>query len=148
MAAPLALGLALLAGCGQDTGGTLAGPQDETIQAPSNPEGAAPAAFTESEADTRAAYTLRDYRFEGPATVKGPKVFFTAENEGSEPHELEILDASGEAVGEIEAFAPGASAAPLALVLQPGTYTLQCILETSGGQVHKELGMQARLTVE
>jgi plastocyanin len=104
-------------------------------------------AFQESEADTRADYNLVDYKFEGPASVKGPRVWFTARNTGTQNHELEILDASGEALGEIEEFAPNANADPLAVELQPGTYTLQCILENQAGEVHKDLGMELKLTV-
>ncbi|MGQ0743947.1 MAG: hypothetical protein ACT4OS_06355 [Acidimicrobiales bacterium] len=106
------------------------------------------AAFTQDQADTVAAYTLVEYAFEGPTTVKGPNVFFTAENTGEEDHELEVLDASGEALGEVAAFAPGAKAAPFAAVMEPGTYTLQCILESADGQQHKDKGMVATLTVE
>ena len=36
----------------------------------------------------------------------------------------------------------------LAAGLEPGTYTLQCILETEDGKFHKDLGMVATLTVE
>lgn len=107
------------------------------------------AAFSSaSEADTKASYVLTDFKFDGPLTVTGPNVFFTAENTGTQEHELEVLDSTGEAVGEVEAFAPGAEAKPLAAVLAPGTYTLQCILETPEGEVHKDLGMVAELTVE
>jgi len=113
----------------------------------SSSEAAATPAFTEAEATARLDYTLVDYKFEGPAEAKGPKVLFTAVNNGKENHELEILDASGEALGEIEEFAPNADADPLAVELQPGTYTLQCILETTEGKVHKDLGMVSTLTV-
>lgn len=107
------------------------------------------AAFSSaSEADTEANYILTDFKFEGPLTVTGPNVFFTAENKGAQDHELEILDSTGEAVGEVEAFAPGAEAKPVAAVLAPGTYTIQCILETPEGKVHKDLGMVAELKVE
>lgn len=105
-------------------------------------------AFDPSDADTVADYTLVDFEIQGPTTVKGPNVLFDAENKGTQDHELEILDESGEAVGEVEAFSPGADAEPLAAVLEPGTYTMQCILETEDGKVHKDLGMVATLTVE
>lgn len=88
-----------------------------------------------------------DYAFEGPDTVQGPNVWFTARNTGTENHELEILDPSGEALGEIAEFAPNVDAEPLAVVLEPGSYTLQCILETADGRVHKDLGMVKTLTV-
>lgn len=92
-------------------------------------------------------FRLVDYAFEGPREAKGPKVFFEAENAGSEDHELEVLDPDGEAVGEIEAFPPGGESEPLAVELEPGTYTLQGILETKEGKRHRDLGMVAELTV-
>ena len=104
--------------------------------------------FDADDADTVADYVLVDYEFRGPTTVKGPNVLFNAVNEGTQDHELEVLDEAGEAVGEVEAFSPGAEAEPLAAVLEPGTYTIQCILETEDGKVHKDLGMVATLTVE
>lgn len=104
--------------------------------------------FPESEADTVLEYKLVDYAFEGPSTAKGPKVYFEAENEGTQEHELEVLDPDGEPVGEIEAFPPGGTSEPLAVELEPGTYTLQCLVETPEGKVHKDLGMVADLTVE
>ena len=93
-------------------------------------------------------YNLVDYEFQGPTTVKPGKILFKAANLGSEHHELEVLDKDGEALGEIEAFDPKATAAPLALELDKGTYTLQCILETKDGKTHKSLGMVQTLTVE
>lgn len=113
----------------------------------SSSEAAETPAFTETEANTKLDYNLVDYKFEGPAEAKGPNVFFTAKNTGKEKHELEVLDPSGEALGEIAEFAPNASADPIALELAPGTYTLQCILETADGKVHKDLGMELKLTV-
>jgi hypothetical protein len=113
----------------------------------SSSEAAETPAFTETEADTKLDYNLVDYKFEGPAEAKGPKVFFTARNTGKENHELEVLDPAGEALGEIAEFAPNAGADPIALELAPGTYTLQCILETADGKVHKDLGMELKLTV-
>ena len=105
------------------------------------------AAFDQSEADSLLDYRLVDYAFDGPNTAQGPKVYFTAHNEGSENHELEVLDSSGKALGEIAEFAPGVEPEALALHLEPGEYTLQCILETEDGRIHKDLGMALRLTV-
>ena len=104
-------------------------------------------AFEEADADTVVHVTLKDFEFEGlPASVKGPKVFFEAKNEGEHPHELEILDSSGDAVDEIEAFGPDHEAA-LAVELEPGTYTIQCLVEEDG-KTHADLGMKSTLTVE
>jgi hypothetical protein len=109
--------------------------------------GAQAPAFEEADADAVLDYRLVDYRFEGPAEVEGHKVFFKAANHGTEDHELEVLDPNGDPVGEVEAMPPGEEGSA-ALELEPGTYTLQCILETADGKVHKDLGMQMELEVE
>jgi uncharacterized cupredoxin-like copper-binding protein len=108
--------------------------------------GPAPA-FEEADADAVLDYALLDYRFEGPKTAEGHKIFFKAVNDGTEDHELEVLDPKGEPVGEVEAMPPGEEGSA-ALELEPGTYTLQCILETADGRVHRDLGMVAELEVK
>lgn len=115
----------------------------QTDQAAQNEAGFSSA----SEADTAASYALVDFGFQGPTTVKGPNVYITAQNKGSQTHELVVQDASGKVAGEIEDIAPGAEGKPLPLVLAPGSYTLLCELKTPEGKVHKDLGMQATLTV-
>lgn len=103
-------------------------------------------AFEEADADTEVHVTLQDYVFTDlPATVKGPKVFFEAEVEGSNCHELEVLDSSGKALGEIPAFASGETKR-LALELPAGTYTVQCLVE-EGEKTHADLGMKTQLVV-
>lgn len=108
--------------------------------------GEAPA-FEEADADAVLEYSLLDYRFEGPEKVTGHKIFFKAANDGTEDHELEVLDANDEPLGEVEAMPPGEEGSA-ALELEAGTYTLQCILETADGKVHRDLGMVAELVVE
>ena len=161
------LGLGVLGACGDDSGtvrstgegsatgsatGSPSAPGTGSPSAPAHGAGSAsaPAApgFDRSQATTVAEYTLIDYSFQGPMTVKGPKVYVTARNEGSVDHELEVLNREGEPVGEIPAFAPRAGAEPLAVELQPGQYTLQCLVENADGKIHKDLGMVATLTVE
>jgi hypothetical protein len=106
-----------------------------------------PPAFPESEADTRVAVALQDFAFVGvPATVKGPKLLFSAENKGPSPHELEVVDAGGKAVGEIHEFPKGATKT-LAVRLEPGSYSLQCLV-MEGDRTHADLGMKTALTVE
>lgn len=109
--------------------------------------GSAAPAFEEADADAVLDYELKDYRFEGPETVKGHKIYFKAVNDGTEDHELEVLDANGEPLGEVEAMPPDAEGSA-ALELEPGTYELQCILETADGKVHRDLGMVMELVVE
>ena len=102
---------------------------------------AAGPAFSEAQADSVVDVSLQDFSFVGiPATVKGPKVFFKATNEGSADHELEILDASGKPVGEVAAM-PSGKSGTLAVELKPGTYTAQCLVETNG-KPHTESGMK------
>ncbi len=104
-------------------------------------------AFEEADADAVLSYELVDYRFNGPKTVEGHKIFFKAVNHGTEDHELEVLDPSGQPVGEVEAMPPDAEGSA-ALELEPGTYELQCILETADGKVHRDLGMHMDLEVK
>jgi hypothetical protein len=108
--------------------------------------GQAPA-FEEADADAVLEYELVDYRFEGPEDVEGHKIFFKAVNHGTEDHELEVLDPNGEPVGEVEAMPPDAEGSA-ALELEAGTYTIQCILETADGKVHRDLGMHMELEVK
>lgn len=140
-----ALALVLLAGACASADGEASQPVGTTT---STTAGEEPPGFSESEADTVLEYTLVDYAFEGPSTAQGPKVYFEAANEGTQEHELEVLDPDGEPMGEIEAFPPGATGHPLAVELEPGSYTLQCLVETPEGKAHKDLGMVAELTVE
>lgn len=155
LAAAAALGI--LGACGDDTGtvtstgtgtGTATGSASGPAHAPGSASAPATTAFDQSQATTAAEYTLVDYSFQGPLAVKGPRVYMTAKNEGSQDHELEVLNRERQPVGEIPAFAPNATSQPLAVELQPGQYTLQCLVETPDGRVHKDLGMVATLTVE
>jgi hypothetical protein len=114
-----------------------------------SPEGEEePLAFEESEADTVLTYSLVDYKFEG-AGFEAPagKVFFKATNNGTEEHELEVLDSTGEAVGEIVAMPPGEDG-EFAAELAAGNYKFQCILENAEGKPHTELGMVADFVVK
>ena len=109
--------------------------------------GESDSSFSRADADTVVEVTLRDFVFEGlPAEIKGGKVFFATTNTGPDDHELEILKPDGEALGEIPLHGSG-QARTLAVRLDPGTYTVQCILKTAKGQVHADLGMTAPLVV-
>jgi len=104
------------------------------------------AAFASGEETTAVDVKLQDFSFVGvPATVQGPNVLFKASVEGGGAHELEVVDESGEAVGEIHSFKSGTTK-ELAVILKPGTYTLQCLVE-EGAKTHAELGMKQTLTV-
>jgi iron uptake system EfeUOB component EfeO/EfeM len=138
-----------VAGCGDSTtgSGSASGSASGSgsASAPAEGDTSAPA-FAESEADTVVHVDAVDYRFElDRPDADGSKVFFEVTNKGEHDHEFEILDAGGKAVDEIEAFAPKVERT-LAVELQPGTYTLQCILETNGTS-HADLGMTTEFRV-
>jgi hypothetical protein len=147
-----------LAGCGdgEDRPGTVTpegsgsgtgtGSASGTHTGSASGTGPAAPAFGEAQADSVVDVALEDFTFVGiPATVKGPKVFFKATNKGPADHELEIIDASGKAVGEVAAMA-SAKSGTLAVELKPGTYTAQCLVETDG-KTHVELGMKTSFQV-
>jgi hypothetical protein len=141
----LAGALALVA-CGDKDELTQRGTSTDQQVTTSTVGGQAPA-FEEEDADAVLDYELVDYHFEGPDEIEGHKIFFKAVNNGTEDHELEVLDLNGEPVGEVEAMPPGEEGSA-ALELEAGTYTLQCILETADGKVHRDLGMHMELEVE
>lgn len=112
----------------------------------SHAHGEAEHEFEDGEEHSTVALTMKDFAFEGvPAETKGENVLFEARVTAGE-HELEVLDAGGKALGEIEPFKTGDGTKELALKLEPGTYTLQCLVD-EGARTHKELGMVATLTV-
>ncbi len=109
---------------------------------------AAEANFSREEANGRVQAKLRDYQFENiPATVKGPKVFFEATNDGPAEHELVVVDEHGKELGEIEAFKKGDGVKTLALELAPGRYKARCLVKLGEG-THVDQGMEAGFTVE
>lgn len=103
-------------------------------------------AFKAADATATVDINAHEYMFDGfPATaIVGPRVLFKVQNTGKEDHELEVVGADGEPVGEVH-IDKGTSAA-LALKLHPGTYTAQCLLKT-GNKTHASLGMKTTFTV-
>ncbi len=147
--------LAVLAACGNgedrpSTGGSASGSGTGASGSASHTgdHGGKGAGFPESEANSVVRATLRDFAFESvPRTVKGPKVYFEATNQGPTEHELVVMDEAGKELGEIEAFAKGKDSKPLSLELQPGRYKLACLVKL-GDKTHADLGMEASFTVE
>jgi len=104
-----------------------------------------------------------DYGYE-PESVEAPAgiVTFALDNQGGENHELAFLPGGGEVpftdgapdeaaledagAFELEAFSSGQTC-NATYDLEPGEYTLFCIIETAEGETHYELGMQGTLTV-
>lgn len=116
------------------------------------------------EADETVTVTAVDYAFE-PADLEvgAGTVTFEVSNEGGEPHELAFLPGGDEVpltddgapdeealadagAFELEAFGPGQTCAAT-WELEPGDYTMFCIVETPDGVTHYEEGMAGTLTV-
>lgn len=124
---------------------------------PVNPE-------LEQQADETVAITALDYGF-APSNVEvsAGVVTFEVINEGNEKHELAFLPGGGEvpfvdgapdeealaAAGafELEAFGPDQTC-NATYKLEPGIYTVFCIVETANGATHYELGMHGTVVVE
>lgn len=104
-------------------------------------------AFAANAATTALSITMKDYVFDGLASrVKGPNVQFETKVAGSNCHELEVIDSAGKAIGAIGAYR-GGDVKTLAVALQPGTYTVQCLVK-EGSRTHADLGMKVSLAVE
>ncbi|MDQ1439568.1 MAG: hypothetical protein QOK43_3197 [Acidimicrobiaceae bacterium] len=130
-----------LSGCGH--GEDRPGTTDSASASTTRP----PPAFSPQAANASVDAKAVDYAYEGlPTSVKGPNVFFTVANAGHTEHEFEVVGADGEPVGEIAAFGVGETKT-LAVVLVPGSYTIQCLIK-EGSKTHAELGMKSTLTVE
>ena len=118
----------------------------------------------EAKATRTVAVGLEDFAF-SPAEVEvaAGVVTFEASNTGSENHELAFLPGGGEvpineqgepdedALGEagafeLEAFGTGKTC-KATYELEPGTYTLFCIVTGADGKTHYDKGMRARLVV-
>lgn len=103
-------------------------------------------AFPRSQASERVEIELVDFSFVGmPATVTGPKAFFSGVNKGPSDHEMEIIDQDGRSVGAVKPY-PKGQTRELAVELQPGTYTIQCLVK-QGDQTHAQLGMKNTFAV-
>lgn len=118
----------------------------------------------EGDATESVEIALDEYGF-GPAAidVDAGTVTFATSNEGEELHELAFLPGGGEVpftddgapdedaladadAFELEAYSPGQDC-NATYALDPGTYTLFCIVEAPDGVTHYEKGMVGTLTV-
>ena len=95
--------------------------------------------------DREIAFDAVDFTYENldlSDVVSGETIRFEMANEGAQPHEFEVLDPDGEAVGEVAATAAGSSGGATISFDGSGTYTYQCILvDPDSGKEHTELGM-------
>ncbi len=72
----------------------------------------------------------------------GETIRFEMLNSGGQPHEFEVLDPGGEALGEVAAIEAGETGGATISFAAPGEYTYQCILiDPATGKDHTELGM-------
>ena len=119
----------------------------------------------EADADTTVDLALGDYSFDPDTiTVDAGVVTFATTNDGGEAHELAFLPGGGEVpftedglpdeealeeagAFELEAYGPGQTC-NATYDLEPGEYTLFCIVEADDGETHYEKGMEGTLTVE
>jgi plastocyanin len=80
--------------------------------------------------------------------VAGETIRFEMTNAGSQPHEFEVLDPDGNAIGEVAAIEPGASGGATMTFEAPGVYRYQCILvDGNTDKPHSELGMKGTFEV-
>lgn len=80
--------------------------------------------------------------------VAGETIRFEMTNAGTQPHEFEVLDPDGNAIGEVAALEPGASGGATMTFESPGVYRYQCILvDENTGDEHSELGMKGTFEV-
>jgi plastocyanin len=155
----VALSVALLGACGGD---------DESGVAADSADAASPCSPVGEELAARDGRTvpveLKEYSFT-PATLDVAEgvVTFAATNRGTLDHELAFLPGGGEVplnrdgdpdeealetagAFELEAFGPGQTC-NATYDLDPGTYTVFCIVTDDDGQTHLQKGMRGRLTV-
>ena len=176
LAAVLVLGLAATA-CGEDDGGSVRsvdGSESGSASASGSGSGSATATAdvecqpvgTElaGDATETVQVTLVDHGFDpSEVEVAAGIVTFEVTNEGEEAHELAFLPGGGdvpvtedgapdeaalEEAGafELEAFGPGQTC-EATWELEPGTYTMFCVVEAADGELHVAKGMQGTLTV-
>jgi plastocyanin len=80
--------------------------------------------------------------------LAGDTVRFEMLNEGTQPHEYEVLDPAGDAIGEIAGVERGKRGAATITFGKAGRYTYQCILkDAASGKEHSRLGMKGTFTV-
>ncbi len=89
--------------------------------------------------------TAKEYSYDGlnGFTVKaGETVAFSMHNEGAKEHEFEVLNAKGDALGEIAPTKPGSTGTVTLTFAKPGTYRYVC-----GVEDHEQRGMKGTFTV-
>ncbi|MEZ5182086.1 MAG: cupredoxin domain-containing protein [Acidimicrobiales bacterium] len=91
-------------------------------------------------------FDYRDLDLDGIAT--GDTIRFEMANTADQPHEFEVLDPAGDAVGEVAAVAPGETGGATITFAEAGTYRYRCILvDEASGEQHDALGMAGEFEV-
>lgn len=137
--------------------GSSSAPADEPVDcAPVNSD-------LETQATQTITVTNTDFEF-SPSDLEADAgvITFAVINDGDSNHELAFLPGGGEVpftngvpdedaladagVFELEAFGPGQTC-NATYELEPGTYTIFCIVEAEDGETHYEKGMKGELVV-
>jgi iron uptake system component EfeO len=106
------------------------------------------AAAAKADRTIDVAATEYAFTFESPLSVtKGDAIEFELANKGKERHEFEVLGPDGEAIGEIAGIKPTQTDEAVFEFKEAGTYTYQCLLKTSDGRKHSDLGMKGTFEV-
>lgn len=131
---------------------------------PAPPSGSTPASAAPRAAVVRV--SAIDYAFKTPATIPAGLVVFELDNDGSDLHQLAVLELPANrtlsefldtyhnkgiipawmaAVGQTQVIAAGQEAL-LALRVKPGRYILACLMPARDGRAHTEKGMVWQVT--
>jgi uncharacterized cupredoxin-like copper-binding protein len=108
--------------------------------------GAAPTGTVEAAYDREVEVQATDFAFvgfDGFTAEVGERIEFKLENKStSNQHELEILDAAGNNLGEVGPTDPGKNGETVIQFTKPGTYTYKCGIADHAGK-----GMQGTFVV-
>lgn len=105
----------------------------------------------QAEPDRTITFDAVDFTYEDldlTGITAGTTIRFEMTNSGDQPHEFEVLDPGGEAIGEVGATEPGKTGGATMTFAAPGKYTYQCILiDPKTGKKHTMLGMVGDFSV-
>lgn len=105
----------------------------------------------QAEPDRTIAFDAVDFEYEEldlAGITAGTTIRFEMTNSGTQPHEFEVLDPEGTAIGEVAAVDAGGSGGATVTFDDPGTYRYQCILvDPETGDAHTAMGMEGTFEV-
>lgn len=104
-----------------------------------------------AKADRTVTFDAVDFSYQNldlKGIAAGDTIRFVMENTGDQPHEFEVLDPKGDAIGEVAAVEKGKSGGATITFDKAGTYTYQCILvDKETKKKHTMLGMTGTFEV-